>query len=139
MSRASRIVFGCLTAALAALAPASALAGTPTLNASSGPLKATMKPPPTHQPKVNTNVWITVTATLRGKPAHATAKYQFLFAGAVISTQYPRYDKHFTFTGRFTDNLVFPSQSVGEPLTLRVVIAAGGRTVNLDWAITPKK
>ena len=135
-----RIASGCLAAAMLWVAPAAASAATPTLmKRASGPLAVTMKPPPTHQPKVNTNVWITVTATLNGKPAHATAKYQFLFAGAVISTQYPRYDKHFTFTGRFTDNLVFPAQSVGEPLTLRVVIAAGGRTVNLDWAITPKK
>ena len=135
-----RIASGCLAAAMLWVAPAAASAATPTLmKRASGPLAVAMKPPPTHQPKVNTNVWITVTATLRGKPAHATAKYQFLFAGAVISTQYPRYDKHFTFTGHFTDNLVFPAQSVGEPLTLRVVIAAGGRTVNLDWAITPKK
>ena len=139
MSRASRIVFGCLTAALAALAPASALAGTPTLNASSGPLKATMKPPPTHQPKVNTNVWITVTATLSGKPAHATAKYEFLFAGAVVSTQYPRFNPHFSFTGHFTDNLVFPPSAVGEPLTLRVVIKAGSRAVHFDWPIMAHK
>jgi hypothetical protein len=139
MSRTSRIVLGCLGAAVVAVAPASALASAQILNASSGPLKATMKPPPTHQPKVNTNVWITVTATLSGKPARATAKYQFLFAGAVVSTQYPRYNPHFSFTGHFTDNLVFPPSAVGEPLTLRVLVNAGGRSVHFDWAIMAHK
>jgi hypothetical protein len=135
-----RIVLGCLAAAMSWVAPAAALAATQTLvKGSAGPLAATMKPPPTHQPTVNTNVPITVTATLRGKPARATAAYEFLFAGVVVSTQYPRSNKHFSFTGHFSDNLVFPPSAVGEPLTLQVVIKAGGRTVHLDWAVTAKK
>jgi hypothetical protein len=133
------MLLGCVAAVLVGLVPASALAAAQTLTASSGSLKATMKPPPTHRPKINTNVWITVTATLSGKPAHATAKYQFLFAGAVVGTQYPLFNPHFSFTGHFTDNLVFPPSAVGEPLTLRVLIGAGGRTVHFDWSITAHK
>ena len=75
-------------------------------------------------------------ATLGGKPASgATAYYEFLYSGTVVSTQYVRYNKHFTFKGSFKDNLVFPGSAVGEPLTLRVIVRAGGRTVHFDWAI----
>ena len=82
---------------------------------------------------------IVVTATLKGKPAHASAVYEYLFNGIVVATRYPNSNKHFTFTGHFSDNLVFTPPSAGEPLTLRVVIKASGHTVNLDWAVTPQK
>jgi hypothetical protein len=128
-------------AAVAALAlvPAAAVA-TSALHARSGPLSVTLTPPPTHAPKINTNIPIAVSATLSGKPVRgATAKYVFLFGGIPVSTQYPRYNKHFTFNGSFKDNLVFPGDSVGEPLTLRFVIGAGGHSVSFDWAITAKQ
>ena len=130
-----------MLAAVAALAliPATAVATT-VLHGHSGPLSVTFTPPPTHTPKVKTNVPIAVSATLSGKPVHgATAKYQFLFAGTVVSTQYPRYNKHFTFNGSFKDNLVFPPESAGEPLTLRFVFSAGGHSVSFNWAITAKQ
>jgi hypothetical protein len=92
--------------------------------------------PSTHHPKVNANWPLKVTATLRGKPAHATAVYEFLFGTSVVSTQYVHGKKHFSFTGHFSDELVFPPASEGEPLTLRVVIAADGHKVSLNWAIT---
>lgn len=106
--------------------------------ASSGPLAATMVPS-THYPKIKAKWPLSVTATLHGKPAHASAIYQFLFGGVVVSTQYPTYNKHFMFTGHFSDNLVFPPPSDLQALTLQVVIKSGGHTVNLDWAITPGK
>jgi hypothetical protein len=105
---------------------------------SSGPLKATLLPS-SHTPKVNKKWPIVVTATLNGKPAHATARYQFLFLGTVVSTQYPNNNKHFSFTGHFSDTLVFTPPAAGEPLTLRVVIAAAGHTVNLNWSVTPHR
>jgi hypothetical protein len=122
-----------LVAAALAL-PATAQATT--VRGKSGPLSASMVPS-THHPTIK-QLWpLTVTATLNGKPAHATAKYEFLFNGLVVSTQYPRYNKHFTFTGKYTDKLgPFGSSSQGQPLTLRVVISDGGHTVDLDWAIT---
>jgi opacity protein-like surface antigen len=104
--------------------------------ASAGPLVATMVPS-THDPKINAKWPLEVNATLKGKPAHASAEYQFLLGFTVVSTQYPRSNKHFTFLGQFSDDLVFPPDSKGEPLTLQVVIADAGHTVKLDWAITP--
>jgi hypothetical protein len=137
MPRSARLGPAALIATAALLASAfSAQAATvKPVKGSSGTLEASMIPS-THHPKVNANWPLKVTATLAGKPAHATAVYEFLFAGSIVSTQYPRFNKHFSFTGHFTDDLVFPGASLGEPLTLRVVIGAGGHTVNLDWAIT---
>jgi len=124
-------------AVLAVAFAAPSAAATKELRASSGPLTVTETPPATHTPKANTNVWITVTAKLGGKPAtKASAYYQFLYGGTVVSTQYVRNNKHFTFNGRFRDNLVFPGSAVGQPLTLRVIVKVGSRTVHLDWAIT---
>ena len=124
-----------LTATAVATAVAAAA---PTVRQTSGPLTATLAPS-THTPQINKNWPITVTATLSGKPAHATAAYEFVVAGFVVQTVYPRSNKHFSFTGHFSDNLVFPKASVGQPLTLRVVIKASGHTVNLNWAVTPHK
>ena len=117
------------------LAVAATGAGAATLvKASSGPLSATLAPS-THTPKVNAKWPIVVTATLSGKPAHATAVYEFLYDGAVVGTGYVKNNKHFSFTGHFSDSLVFPPSSDGEPLTLSVVISAAGHTVKLDWSI----
>ena len=124
---------------LAAITVATAVAAaSPLVKGTSGPLTATLAPS-THTPKINTKWPITVTATLSSKPAHATAAYEFVFGGIVVQTEYPRYNKHFSFTGHFSDNLVFPKASVGQPLTLRVVVKASGHTVNLNWAVTPHK
>jgi hypothetical protein len=106
----------------------------------SGPLKASIVPS-THQPKVDASWPLKVSATLAGKPAHANAIYEFLFGGSVVSTQYPRSNKHsaLAFTGSFADTLVFPAESEGEPLTLRVVVSDSGHTVSLDWSIMSVK
>ena len=133
---------GLITAAIAAAAlsltilAAGALAAA-LVKSASGPLRATLTPTATHTPKVNAKWPIVVTATLDGKPAHATAVYQFLFDGAVVGTGYAKNNKHFSFTGHFSDSLVFPPTSVGEPLTLSVVISSAGHTVKLDWSIEP--
>jgi hypothetical protein len=110
-----------------------AVAGQP-CSASSGALVATMVPS-THDPKINAKWPLEVSATLNGKPAHASAEYQFLFGNTVVSTQYPRSNKHFTFVGHFSDTLVFPPDAAGEPLTLQVVIGDAGHAAKLDWAI----
>ncbi len=104
----------------------------------SGPLRVTIVPS-THHPKINAKWPLEVSAAMNGKPVTAGAFYEFLFGFAVVSTQYVHYNKHFMFHGRFTDTLVFPPASQGQALKLRVVVKAAGRTVNLDWAITPVK
>jgi hypothetical protein len=135
MSRVLRMSLGCLLAIAIVASPA--VAASSVVKASSGPLTATLSPPP-HSPKVGSKPPITVTATLNGKPAkQATAFYEFLFAGQVVSTQYIRGNKHFTFNGHFGDTLgPFPATAAGQPLTFRVVVKAGGRTVNLNWALS---
>jgi hypothetical protein len=131
-TRRSTVSLAVLLALAATTAAASASAP---VKERSGPLSVTFVPS-THTPKVNAKWPLSVTATLSGKPAaHATAAYQFLFGGLVVSTQYPRSNKHFTFTGHFRDDLVFPASSLGQPLTLRVVIKASGHAVNLNWSI----
>ena len=128
-----------LVAGVLAVAAVADAAAPSIIKRSSGPLAATLAPS-THTPKINTLMPITVTATLSGKPAHATAAYQFLFGGAVVApTQYPYNNKHFSFTGHFSDKLNFPASSLGIPLTLRVVIKAAGHTVNLNCSITSHK
>jgi len=106
MRRSARLGPAALIATAALLASAFS-AQAATVKGSSGTLEASMIPS-THHTKVNANWPLKVTATLAGKPAHATAVYEFLFAGSIVSTQYPRFKKHFSFTGHFSDDLVFP-------------------------------
>jgi hypothetical protein len=131
-SAARLAVAGTIAAALAfAGSAAAATAATRT----SGPLSATLTVS-THTPKINVPMSIKVTATLKGKPAHATLIYQYLYGGAVVSTRYPCNNKACTFTGHYSDKLTFPATSLGEPLTLQVVVKASGHTVKLDSSIT---
>jgi hypothetical protein len=133
----SRCAVGQSAPAILAFAAGPAAAAT-VVKGCSGPLVATLTPS-THTPKINTKWPITVTATLHGRPAHATAIYKYLYGGSVVGTRYPCNKKPCSFTGHYNDTLTFPPASVGEPLTLRVVIKASGHTVNLNWAITPHK
>jgi len=135
-ARACRLVVAGGAAATIVLAPSPASAANVTR--ASGPLTATLTAS-THTPKINVDMTIAVTATLNGKPAHSTIIYQYLFAGAVVSTRYPCKGKACTFTGHYRDTLTFPPASVGTALTLQVVVKAAGRTVKLSWAITSHK
>jgi hypothetical protein len=114
------------TIVLAAAGSASAFTST----YRAGPLTATFSAS-THTPNCKQKWPVTVTAKLHGKPAHATAFYQFLFAGQVVSKQYPfgatrknRHDHVWAFYGGFTDNTFGPfgSASVGQPLAIRAVV-----------------
>lgn len=120
--------------AVVVLVPAAAL-GAGVVKGSSGPLSASLTAG-THTPKIGTKWPLKVTATLHGKPAHASVIYEYLYGGAVVSTRYPCNNKACGFTGHYSDKLVFPAASLGEPLTLRIVIKASGHTVDLDWAVT---
>jgi hypothetical protein len=125
---------GALVAALLCLAaPAGAATFRATLHA------------PNHHPKAGDRHWfITVTArTPSGHPLRATAYYQFLFRGRVVSTQYPnpksrKGTRHspWSFRGRYRDSILWPKRAIGFPLTFRVVVKVKGRGVRkLDWAI----
>lgn len=129
-----RIVPILVAVAVTAAVAAQALAGTVTVR--SGSLTGTLQAG-THNPKINRNWWITVKASLKGRPATAGAWYQFLYNGTQVSKQAVRHNWNFRFHGSFRDNLVFPSRAVGQPLTVRVVVSAGGQTVYLPYAVKP--
>jgi hypothetical protein len=88
-----------------------------------------------HTPKVDRDWTITVTASPRTR---THAKYQFLFKGHVVSTQYVLHNPHYAFTGRYRDPLRFPRRAAGITLTLRVVLTNRCGTRNVDWKVTPR-
>jgi hypothetical protein len=90
---------------------------------------------PTHTPRAG-KVWrITVSArTNSGRPLRATAFYQFLYGGRVVSTQYPdpghppgRRHSPYSFFGSYSDPIRWPRRAVGYRLTFRVVVRVRGR------------
>ena len=107
---------------------------------------ATLKAP-THHPRANANWWITVSArTSSGRPLRASAFYEFMYQGQVVSTQYPSprtgATRHapWTFSGSFRDAVQWPRRSVGVPLTFRVVIRVTGRgQVNVDYWVRVRR
>jgi hypothetical protein len=124
-SAAATITFAC-----------TAIASASTVTYRSGPLTATFSAS-THSPNCKQKWPVTVTAKLHGKPTRATAFYQFLFAGQVVSTQYPfgatpknPHNHLWSFYGSFTDNTFGPfgAASVGQPLKIRAVVRASGHT-----------
>ena len=86
---------------------------------------------PNHAPVANQNWYVTTTAYRNGVGLAGTVKYQFLFSGLVVSTQAGGHFKH----GVFHDHLLFPTKSVGFPLTLRVVVTTKYGTVDIPWTV----
>jgi hypothetical protein len=84
----------------------------------------------THRPKVGHPWPVHFTVTRAGAPARASVGYEFLLAGQVVAHR-----SHYTFTGRFSDVVVWPAASVGYPLTFRAVIVSQGATINLDYPV----
>jgi len=101
----------------------------PIVTASAGGLTATMHTSG-HHPKVNRPWPIHFMVTRGGRPVHASVAYEYLFAGQVVAHR-----AHDTFTGHFSDVFIWPSASVGYPLTFRAVIVSGATTLNLDYAV----
>jgi hypothetical protein len=131
--RAGRVIL--LTTAVVAVG-AVGVATAATGSYSDGPLSATFSASTTH-PNCK-QLWpVTITARYNGRPAHATAKYQFLYNGQWVSTVYPfsgtRKNPHnrlWHFVGGFTDNGFGPfgALAVGHTLNVRAVIKDGKYT-----------
>ncbi len=117
------VVGGTVALALAAAAPAATVSG------SSHGLSASMHAG-THHPTVGARWPVQFRATISGRGVRAIVTYEYLYSGQVVSVK-----AHHTFTGYFSDALIFPAQAVGYPLTFRAVITSGGATVNLDYPI----
>jgi hypothetical protein len=105
---------------------------------------------PTHHPLANKLWHIKVTATTSsGKALKATASYQFIYAGQVVARRNPSpkspcdengAKRPLTFTGKYSDDILWPPRSIGIPLTFRVVVSVKGRgTKKLDYKVVVRK
>lgn len=131
------IPVGIAAVALAAAAAASAS------TSRNGPLTATFTAP-THHPTCKQKWPVTVTAHYNGKPAHATAYYQFFSGGDKVGTQYPfggtSKNPHYHiwhFYGSFTDTTFGPfgALAAGHPLTVRAVVQDGRYTAYPSYSV----
>lgn len=84
----------------------------------------------THHPRVNRPWPVSFMVTRAGRPAQAHVRYEYLFAGQVVARR-----SDYAFSGRFHDRFLWPSSALGYPLTFRAVIASGGTTLDLDYAV----
>jgi hypothetical protein len=90
-----------------------------------------------HHPKAQKKWAIVVTTSTR---LRTSAKYEFYFNGAKVSTQYPFYNHHFKFRRRFRDGtIIWPKRAVGYPLTFRVVVRNRCGTRKMDYAIKVRR
>lgn len=117
----------------------------PTAPAAAASFRAHLKAPG-HHPHAGRKWRIKVTVHSRsGRPLRASAYYQFLYAGQVVSTQYPSPHappRHtpYHFKGHYRDPIRWPKRSVGYPLTFRVVVKAGHRgTKHLDYKVRVRR
>lgn len=99
--------------------------------AGSGNLVATLAAP-NHTPKVGKPWVISVTAhDAAGHPVRAHVQYLFLFNGAVVARR-----SNYTFSGSFHDNIQWPAQAIGLPLTFRALVTSAIGTKALDYPVT---
>ena len=87
-----------------------------------------------HTPIAGKRWPIELTITRGHQRLAGTVRYQFLFAGVVVRTQPPHGAFKFRH-GVYRDQLVFPRQSVGQPLTLRFLVRTRYGTRHVDWKL----
>lgn len=90
-----------------------------------------------HAPRINVKWPIELTVTGGTTKLSGSVKYEFLFSGSVVSSQ----PGHKFTGGIYRDTMLFPTKSLGEPLTLRILVTvpADHRTEHIDWAIKTKR
>lgn len=125
-----------LAAATAAALICASAASASTSSYRDGPLTATFTAG-THRPTCKQFWPVTVAARYHGKPAHATAFYQFLDGGQVVGKIYPfshtsrnPHNRIYHFYNRFTDKKFGPfgALAVGTTLRVRAVVRVGRYT-----------
>ncbi|MCL2769345.1 MAG: hypothetical protein FWD42_04460 [Solirubrobacterales bacterium] len=99
------------------------------VSASSGGVSATLHVPGPN-PRVNRSWPISFLVSSHGRPASASVRYEFLFAGTVVAHR-----SFYRFTGHFHDIVVWPGSALGYPLTFRAVVTSGSVTLNLDYPV----
>ncbi|MGC9221050.1 MAG: hypothetical protein ACP5H2_06820 [Solirubrobacteraceae bacterium] len=88
-----------------------------------------------HTPIINRKWPLEIDVTKGRDKLSGTVKYQFLFSGSVVSTQ----KGHRFKNGVYKDTMKFPPDSLGEPLTLRILVTTRYGTEHVDWKVTSKK
>jgi hypothetical protein len=102
-----------------------------------GPVRASLSGPD-HSP-VAGKLWpysVKVTDA-SGKPLAGTVDTEFTFAGQVVGRESP--PTHRLVNGMLHDMVTFPPQSVGEPVSLQVVVHTRFGSVTLDWPVAPRR
>ena len=87
-----------------------------------------------HTPIAGKRWPIELTITRGHRRLAGTVRYQFMFAGVVVRTQPPHGAFKFK-RGVYRDQLVFPRQSIGQPLTLRFLVHTRYGTEHADWKL----
>jgi hypothetical protein len=91
-----------------------------------------------HAPVVGKRWPVELTVMKGARKLNGSVRYQWLFDNAVVKTQ-PLHGGYRFKHGVYRDQLVFPSQSVGEPLTLRFLVRTRYGTEHVDWTLRTRK
>ena len=109
-------------------------AGGSSSSVSTGPVHGTLVGA-NHAPKINVKWPYAVTvADVAGQPLDGTVTINFTFGGQVVGHDTP--PTHKLANGRWHDNLKFPPQSLGEPISLQAVIDTSKGSITLAWPVT---
>jgi hypothetical protein len=97
---------------------------------------------PTHAPRINVRWPYSVRATRGGKPVTARITVQLVDPiGGVHPVQLGSSTKNITnlrFRGVFRDYVIWPAESRGFPLKLRVIVVGKGFRKILQYVVTPR-
>lgn len=79
-----------------------------------------------------------VTATdSGGHPLNGTVDTRFVFGGQVVGRESP--PTHLLRNGRLHDDVTFPAQATGIPLSFEVVVRTKPGSVTLDWPVRVRR
>jgi hypothetical protein len=88
-----------------------------------------------HSPKIGAKWPYTVSVTdAAGQPLDGTVAINFTFGGEVVGHDTP--PTHPLKNGHWHDNLKFPAQSLGQPLSLQAVVHTSKGSITLSWPVT---
>ncbi len=106
------------------------------LPASASAATFTVKPHfPNHTPIAGKKWPITLDVSKGKTKLSGSVKYEFEFGGSVVSHQPGKKFK----AGVYKDQLTFPADAIGQPLTLVVLVTTKDGTKSVDWAVTTKQ
>jgi hypothetical protein len=108
-----------------------------TASVTTGPVRGTLHGA-NHVPKAGKPWPYSVTvADAAGHPLSGTVDIQFAFGGQVVGRDRP--PTHPLKNGRWHDNLQFPAQAVGFPLTFQAVVHTRMGSITLDWPVSVQR